>query len=286
MNSPGILALSIYKPSDGTTYQLDGSKIAVDSEGYICERNIIDTAKGTERKKNAKHTFEIRHSDSSFQSTFLADADAGNRSWNLVIAELDGFVLWYENSNVNCTIEEAYIDPSNEGFPYVIRMTSYGTAIARGTNLLYAYNKTQGFASAWQDSDSNGFADGLFITDIEANSFSNNIQNVQNTDSNLSYINSKIILPISGIDLIASATYTINSGVGRLQLQCRTFSESQVLNVVDDISNGIDNVNGTTPSTTYFIYVYWVISSSSANFNIDFSFPTVRLNDSAEYVDG
>ena len=71
MNSPGILALSIYKPSDGTSYQLDGSKIATDSEGYICERNIIDTAKGTERKKNAKHTFEIRHNDSSFQSTFF-----------------------------------------------------------------------------------------------------------------------------------------------------------------------------------------------------------------------
>ena len=136
-----------------------------------------------------------------FNLLFLADSDTGNRSWNLVVAELDGFVLWYENSTVNCTIEEAYIDPSNEGFPYVIRMTSYGTAIARGTNLLYAYNKTQGFASVWQDSDSNGIADTWRLISMEANSFTNSIQNIQNTNTDLSYLDITIPFPISYAEL-------------------------------------------------------------------------------------
>ena len=283
MNSPGILALSIYKPSDGTTYQLDGSKIAVDSEGYICERNIIDTAKGTERKKNAKHTFEIRHSDSSFQSTFLADSDAGNRSWNLVIAELDGFVLWYENSNVNCTIEEAYIDPSNEGFPYVIRMTSYGSAIARGTNLLYAYNKTQGFASAWQDSDSNNIPDGHTIQDLESNTFSNNIFNATNTDSNSSVLKVDIVFPISGLDIIGSATYTLNSGSVSIKLSIKSYSDSTLLQSETSISTGITSTNLTTPSNINYIRVLTIVSLT--NFDVDASFPTVRLNGSTEYID-
>jgi hypothetical protein len=284
MSKPGTIALSIFKPSDGTTYQLDGSRIAPDSEGYKEVTNTAPTTLGTIRYVNTKHTFEIRHNDSSFHSTFLADSDAKNHVWNLVVAEMDGFVLWYEDSDVNIISQEAYVDPNNGGFPYVIRMTSYGTAIARGTNLLYAYNKTQGFASAWQDSDSDNIPDGYDVVSLESTTFSNNIFNAVNTNANLSFIAKRIDFPITGINITLSSTNTLNTGNANLIITARNFSDSLLLSVNTVISTAINSVVLNTVSNTFTIRI--LLLSESANFDVDVSNPAIRLNGSTEYVDG
>jgi hypothetical protein len=283
--SGGFLAVSFYKDSDGTTYQLDGANISPDSTGYSAERILDASTKGTERKKNVKHTFEIRHNDSSFHSNLEGDSDYGNVSWNMVAAGLDRFILWYEDSEINVVSEKAESDPEGDPFPYVIRMISYGSAIGTGVNLLHAYARTQGYTTAWGDSDSDNEADIINTLGLTSATFSTNEQGGNTTGSTYEAI-TKMKFPITGITITFNLFHSLIAATNDvLTIQQRDFSGSQIGSESEDKSGDSTSVSELTLSSIYNLWVIYCQSSGSGE-AVSFSNPSVRLNGSTEYIDG
>lgn len=287
----GMLAFSIYKNSDGTTYQMDGANISPDSLGYQPERILQPTGKGTEKKWTTKHVFEIRHSDATFHDNFIGDSDFENMSWRMAGVMMNRFILWYEDTKVNVVSEKAESDPEGDPFPYTLRMMSYGSAIGSGVSLLHAFAKAQGYTTAWADTDSSGVADGWVLkSSPTSNSFASGIQTVADGGTGRG-IELDIVFPVSNIPV----TYTMEQVSGRtngslIRILTRNFSDSIITNTNESIVEGATGRQAVTATTDAYIYslTYDYITDGSTGTNTDFEIrlPAVRLNGSTEYVDG
>lgn len=293
-NTPGLLAVSLYKPSDGTTYQLDGKDIAPDSEGYNNSGNFVGQTRGGEREKNRTVTFDVRHADSTFHSNLTGDTDFENRSWRMVAAEMDGFVLWYETVRVVIPETKGEIDPeSDDPYPYSFRLRFVGASpnIGRGTNLLYAYAKANGRASAWKDSDSDNLADGYSLTGATATDFTDTVQTISFSDGVDFTLNKSIVFPISGIKITFSGLQSKGSGFvsAEIEVRNRNFAGSS-LQTVDDIYNSTtvrESIDVTTSSNGYTLFFELIKGTpSGGSSTLEIQNPSARLNGSTNYIDG
>ncbi|MCP9289986.1 hypothetical protein [Gracilimonas sediminicola] len=287
--NPGLLAVSLYKPSDGTTYQIDGANIAPDSPGYLNQGNFLNQARGGERTKNRTVTFEFRHNDGTFHTNLTGDSDFENRSWRMAAAEMDGFILWYETVRVVVTEEKAEVDPESEdAYPYTVRMKFVGAnpSIARGTNLLYAYAKTQGFASAWQDSDSDNVADTFALQNGTSPSFTAGVQQVTTGAGADEFKSNDIAFPVEGITITQSLyANTVAATQDNQVVFFLNYSSSSLSTILKSKTVSQRNSNsGDTPSNVYFIR-FVLCNSSGSGETSSFSDPAIRLNGSTTYVD-
>lgn len=298
MSKPGLLAVSFYKPSDGTTYQIDGSNVAPDSQGYKKTALKFNAVKGNERVKTYEHSFVIRHNDSTFHSNFTGDTDVDNRSWRIVWAEFEKFGLWYETSRVIVEEEKVEIDPeSDDVFPYTltVRVVSNNASIGRGTNLLYAYAKANGRASAWQDSDANNIADGFaFSTAPDSSAFASGEQSATfSSGTNIRFVvaseSTGIVFPIAGITLTGFADFveTHDNTDESITARYRDNSGSSLSSASETVSApGVQGVTRLSPASTYYIsFEFFTLTSVSGSDAIILKDPGIRLNGSEVYVD-
>lgn len=287
-----MLAVSFYKPSDGTTYQIDGTNIAPDSEGYKNSASKVGASKGNERVKTRVHTFVIRHNDSTFQSNFTGDADADNRAWRIAWAEFGAFGLWSETSRVIVDEEKTELDPESEdvyAYTLSVRVVSTNAAIGRGQNLLYAYAKTQGRDSAWQDSDSDNLADGYTeVGTITTKTFTSGVQTIEGSTGAIA-IQKVVPFPVTGVTLTSSMLWnTVGAYSENQRLTFRNFAGSSLDSNQENVSaTGRASQSLLSPSNTYDVLVQYLrVDSIGGATSVSGQDPAVRLNSLTDYVDG
>ncbi|MEQ9091782.1 MAG: hypothetical protein RIE52_11870 [Balneola sp.] len=291
MSNPGLLAVSFYKTSDGTTYQIDGANVATDSEGYKKTALKLNATKGNERVKNYEHRFSVRHNDSTFHSNFTGDADFSNRSWRIAWVEFGAFGKWNEDSRVIIDSEKIEVDPESEDvFPYTltVRVISNSANIYRGKNLHYVNARTNGRDSAWQDSNADNLADGYTeVGTITSKTFASGSQTIEGSTGSIA-IQKVMVFPVSGIELTSSFDWqTISAYTNNQRLTYRSFAGASLDSNQSNVSGiGVNGHSLTSPSNTYDILVQYLrVDSIGGATSVSGKDPAIRLNESEVYVD-
>jgi hypothetical protein len=272
----GVQAFTIYDTLDGSAFQISGKDI--DPASTVTKTKVTrDSASGGIQKVVTESELELRFADGTVFGN-LQNEDSQVRKWNAVAAGLNGRNLqWYEDETF--VIEETSLfDPASTEYPYTLRMrnVSSSPSIHMNQNLL-AY-------LGWEDSNSDGLADGYNIVNFDSSTFSADTQTIEETgvDTAMS-MTTDIIFPVSGFDLTLSVNQTsLYSGAGTnaIYISSRQFNDSVVqFNEENHSSTGVASMTSSVPSNTYkFKVAIMVVRSIASTGSKSCKFPALTTN--------
>lgn len=172
-------------------------------------QNMIteEDALGRELFAGDESVFEFACYDTDGNTQLQAWA-AADTEVELVSAGLQENVLWYEPATIK-VIKPFSFATKNRNYTRVRIFKSGGAhKVWRGVNLLDGAVKIQGFETGWQDSNSNGLADGYGSSGLKSTSFETGLQKTIQNPSGYQSITLSVTFPVDNIQLSLSVNYT------------------------------------------------------------------------------
>lgn len=257
MTVTGQKKISIYDPATGTVVQLNN----ISEEGEFEKKgSFIRTSAGGRM-----------YSGDESKAEFLSLEWTGYDqlvSWmknrtpvRFVTYGLDEHILWYEDTLLTVDLKTVFSPYKRSGFKIYFEKAGGVHSIYKGSNILYAL-------FGWQDSNSDGLADGLFSP--ATNTFTNEIQRFTIPITAID-IRFSLVYPIVGAELTFGANLiSLDNNSIHQRVFIGSFANSSLYNIA--FSHGAIQTF-TTPAACYNINLYFVSDSVLSQTILEIKYP-------------
>ncbi len=220
-------------------------------EGVFKSPLIEEDSAGLDMHNGDESFFEFECIDTVGNSQLRAWANE-EKEVMMVVAGLEESVLWYEPATVTIVEPKSFTVGSRNTTKIRISKKGGLHKIWCGINILDGAVKVEGFESGWQDSDSNGLADGYNNSNLKSVVFSSGIQQAVQNASGYQSITKSLLFPIAGIQLSLSMNYTRLDNDVRHYLKTVTHTSTllQIINATYSSTGHTSSLTiGTSPGT-------------------------------------
>lgn len=276
----------IYDPATGDTALM---KTLVSPETYLAPEEYIPQQK-TDGNYQSGTRWRLQFASSDWDSydTIKGFEEAGTLVRAVAAASSKGAenLQWYESVKVKIIRSPKARRADGDSF-FICEMIYEGdenAAIFTNVNLLHQANVNGVTVTGFVDENASGLADGYVLVTMENSSFANGVQNVVNSAS-FGAFDKNLVFPISDIELVLSAKYTLNSGIADLSIRQENFLSATISeHTLIEISTQRESTNCTTESTAYRFKNR--LTTKSSAYDVDIEKPCMRTDGSSEYIAG